>query len=672
MASSSACWGLELGSGSVKAMRLELKDDRVVVSDLIIVPHPKVLSTPGLDRDDAMRVALGTLTAQKDLSGERVAVSVPGEASFARFAKLPPVEPKKIPDIVKFEAQQQIPFPLEEVEWDYQTFQSPGSPDVEVGIFAVTKARLRAQLDLLQDVGISPEVVALNPVAVYNAMAYDLEFTEQTPGTILLDIGTTSSDLIVAEAGRVWVRTFPIGGHHFTEAVAEAFNLSYPKAERLKQEAQQTKHAKHVFQAMRGVFGDLAQEVQRSIGYYQSLHSEANLERLIGLGATFQLPGLRKFLKQQIGLDVYRLERFKRADAGDDVDAERLSSSAGELAVCYGLGLQGIGYETIDANLIPVEIVRASMWRRKTPLFIGAAALALVAGGMMFWRPMQDKSTLDGLTVPREVSEATRALSAARSSAQEAQVLGSAQADMTAANMLELAKSPRVYGQILADIGAMFEDASEKLRQMRFDPSLGPIEPPAFELVKLDLKFVPPGTSISGVLPSQRTIEDDPNEEKQRIAVTLVAKTPHPDPRQFVIETIDKWLKEHAVREGVPYTIVADSRDLLVRIDQSQIVQVQGDSRSGARRSPRGRFDDPMDDPNFDMQAFLDSGGMVTGGGGVPVRGRRDQAGARELDSLAPLEPPEDPRAEQLKEVEVFWYLVLGEPEQDEQQEGDG
>src|SRR5690606_5717452 len=120
------------------------------------------------------------------------------------------------------------------------------------------------------------------------------------------------TDLVVAEAGRVWVRTFPIGGHHFTEALVNAFKLSYPKAEKLKKEAESSKHARHIFQAMRPVFADLAQDVSRSIGYYQSLHREANLTRLIGLGSTFRLPGLRKYLKQQVGMDVYRMEQFKR------------------------------------------------------------------------------------------------------------------------------------------------------------------------------------------------------------------------------------------------------------------------------------------------------------------------------------------------------------------------
>ena len=138
---------------------------------------------------------------------------------------------------MKFEAVQQVPFPLDEVEWDYQTFVSPDSPEVEVGIFAVTKERVKQQLDMLADVGIAPDGLTISPLAVFNALAHDLEFTEKSQGTIILDIGTTATDLIISEAGRVWIRTFPMGGHNFTNQLVESFKLGYPKAEKLKREA---------------------------------------------------------------------------------------------------------------------------------------------------------------------------------------------------------------------------------------------------------------------------------------------------------------------------------------------------------------------------------------------------------------------------------------------------
>lgn len=119
----------------------------------------------------------------------------------------------------------------------------------------------------------------------------------------------------------MWIRTFPMGGHNFTNQLVESFKLGYPKAEKLKREADQSQHARHILQAMRPVFTDLAQDVQRSIGYYQSLHKDANLTRLIGLGATFHLPGLPQYLKQQLGMEVYRLEEWKRpvlTDLGEE------------------------------------------------------------------------------------------------------------------------------------------------------------------------------------------------------------------------------------------------------------------------------------------------------------------------------------------------------------------
>jgi len=290
MASESMCWGVELGASAIKALKLGVSSDgSVEVIDFAIIPHKKVLSTPGLDVDDAMRVAVGQLASQYDLENTPIAISIPGHQAFARFAKLPPVDPKGVPNLVKFEAVQQIPFDLSEVEWDYQTFMSPDSPDIEVGIFAITKQRIERELMLLRDVGLSPDAVNVAPVSAYNAMAYDLQFTEKTPGTVIMDVGTTSTDLIIADAGRVWMRTFPIGGHHFTEALVDKFKLSYAKAERLKREAERSKHSRHVFQAMRGVFADLAQETQRSLGYHSSLHPDADLKRIIGVGATFRM-----------------------------------------------------------------------------------------------------------------------------------------------------------------------------------------------------------------------------------------------------------------------------------------------------------------------------------------------------------------------------------------------
>lgn len=689
MASSNTCWGIELGAGAVKALRLELDDDQLKVTDFVVVPHASVLSTPGIDTDDAMRIALGQLVSQRDFSGARVAVGVPGHASFARFAKLPPVEPKRVPDIVKFEAVQQIPFPLEEVEWDYQTFQSPESPDVEVGIFAIMKERLKHQLDLLADVGIEPDVVVPNPVADYNALAYDLEFTEKTPGTVILDVGTTSTDLIIAEAGRVWIRTFPLGGHSFTQALAEAFNLPYPKAERLKRDAQQTKHAKQVFQAMRPVFTDLVQKVQESIGYYQSLHRDAKLVRLVGLGSTFNIPGLRKYLKQQLGLDVYRLEQLKRVQADED-RKDDLFENAGAMTTALGLAIQGVGYETIDANLIPVEHVREAMWRRKTPWFAAAAVLALLAGGLMFLGWFMSENAARGVRPPGVIQEAASRAQTLSTRAREAGVIGGGTQNYTAPNMIALLEQPAFHAHIVRDVGELFQSAGGQIG----DQQAGGGDR-AFELIELETRYFPPDRPLrSMAAPSQQVrsrrgaaqaeppAEREAGIDKPRIGIRVRARTPHPDAREFVLGAVQQWLNENARRDGVPYEIVSDPQTLLPWIREAQ--ELAAADAPGAADQPAARErprSDPRVQPAIDPHGHgggedefglrdLPPGVTITGGGEQgPTGSGRLREGSQELNRLAPLEAPADERDRRLSEVEMFWYIVLGDA--GEQTEGD-
>ncbi|MEX0652735.1 MAG: hypothetical protein WD151_01285, partial [Phycisphaeraceae bacterium] len=108
-------WGIEVGANAIKAVRLSRFGSEVVLKDFEILPFKQILTTPDLNVDELIQVGLDTLLSKHDLGHANVVVSVPGHMGFARFAKLPPVEPKKIPDIVRFEAVQQIPFPIEQV-----------------------------------------------------------------------------------------------------------------------------------------------------------------------------------------------------------------------------------------------------------------------------------------------------------------------------------------------------------------------------------------------------------------------------------------------------------------------------------------------------------------------------------------------------------------------------
>ncbi len=657
MASSNASWGIEIGSNAIKALKLELDGDKTTVADVAVIPHKVVLSTPEINQDDAVRLALGTLMSQYDLSGASVCMSVPGHTAFARFAKLPPVEPKKVGEIVKYEAVQQIPFPIEEVEWDYQTFVSPDSPDVEVGIFAMTKEKVRERLEMYADVHLTPDVLTLSPVAVYNAVAYDLQFDETTPGTILLDIGTTSSDLIIAEAGRVWIRTFPIGGHHFTEALVEAFQASYAKAEKLKKEAENPKHSRQLLQAMRPVFQDLAQDVQRSIGYYESLHKDADLKRLIGMGSTFRLPGLRKFLKQQLQMDVYRLEQFKQLSL-EGPQAGEFQAATLNLVTAYGLALQGLSQEgrslsSLEANLMPKTVLRTAMWHKKTKWFGMAAAVAIAAGGSLFLRPFLDGQAIAGAPEPAIIQTVIADGNRLKSAANEAGVTATSTPDYTAANMIALMESRGVYQHLVRDLGQMF--ASAQARAGNWAEQQGQADQAdsqGFRLRAYATDYMPPPSANTGRGGrSGRGGQDagaSAGTAQPRLQISLTATTNQPEPQKFMLETLDAWLRANRERPDVPYRIILGPGGVDWNIN---LTTIQGDGREAAP----GRVDPGRQiaiDPRRQEQ---NRGGHGEGGHGIvgeferpsafvgaseSARLQRGQPGNSSLDQLAPLGPP--------------------------------
>jgi type IV pilus assembly protein PilM len=290
------------------------------------------------------------------------AVGVSGQASFARFIKLPPVEEKKIPEIVRFEAIQQIPFPLDEVEWSYQLFRDEASPDVEVGIFAMRKELVNQHLAYFTQSGVNVQVVQMNPLAVYNALAYD----QRVKGaTMIIDLGAENADLIIAEGEGVWMRSIPIGGNHFTEALTRDFKLRFERAEELKRTTATSPHGRRILQAMRPVFADLVSELQRSIGFYSSTHRDSRITRVIALGGTFKLPGLQKYLQQNLGLEVVKLDGLGTTPPADAKVAAALSENLLSSASAYGLALQALGEAKIGSSLLPAVIRKERMWRRR-------------------------------------------------------------------------------------------------------------------------------------------------------------------------------------------------------------------------------------------------------------------------------------------------------------------
>ncbi len=395
MARSDAVWGIDIGQCALKALRCRASDDdgKLLADAFDYIEYPKILSQAGAEPAELIAEALKQFLSRNDLRGDRVAISVSGQSGLARFIKLPPVEAKKIPDIVRYEARQQIPFDLNDVIWDYQRMGGGSEEEgfaleTEVGLFAMKRDAVFRALEPFQEAGIEVDFVQLTPLALYNFALFDQlgelapadEYDPEDPpeSLVILSLGTDATDLVVTNGYRVWQRSIPLGGNHFTRALTTELKLTFAKAEHLKRNATAAEDPKAVFQAMRPVFSDLLTELQRSIGYFTSVDRAAKIGRVVALGNAMKLPGLRKYLSQSLGYQVERLDSFERLVGPEVLAAPAFKENSLSFGVCYGLALQALGKGGLRTNLVPGEILKDRLIRRKKPWAVAATAVLML------------------------------------------------------------------------------------------------------------------------------------------------------------------------------------------------------------------------------------------------------------------------------------------------------
>ncbi len=393
MAKIQAVWAIDIGQAALKAIKLIPGEtpEQVTAEAFDFIEYPKILSQPDADPDELVREALATFTDRNETKGCKIAIAVPGQSGLVKFIKLPPVEKKRIPDIVKFEAKQQIPFALDEVVWAYQQIGDDDEVNeeeftmAEVGLFAMKRDQINRAILPFAVAGVEVDVVQMSPIALYNFIAFDqLKGGGSKDSVVLLDIGADNTDLIITDGTRIWQRNVPLGGNHFTRALTKELKLTFAKAEHLKRNATKAADPRSIFTAMRGVFNDFASEINRSIGFYSSINRTAKIRKVIGMGNGFKLPGLQKFLQQNLTHEVSRLEGFDKM-AGDEVkSAPQFQDNLASFAVAYGLGVQGLSRGALSTNLLPPEIERVRLVRAKKPWALAASALILLALTFLF------------------------------------------------------------------------------------------------------------------------------------------------------------------------------------------------------------------------------------------------------------------------------------------------
>lgn len=386
---SGSVWGIDIGKSSLKAVRMRRGKEELEIQALAY--HEYAPSEDGTIPPSESTRALEELVAQHpSVRKEPVLVSLPGHASFSRFIKLPAFDPKKLHEMVRFEAQQQIPFPINEVNWDFSVVERDYAPDDdrEIGLFAIKKDLVYGFIGDLALCGIEPDVITIAPLAIYNFVRWDSELPEKA--TVVLDIGWDHTDLVIIDGERYWVRNLALNGYDLTKAIATRLKVSFEEAEKLKREAAQAKEAKKLYQATELVLKDFVAEIHRSIGFYKAQNKDrtVHIGQILLLGSGSKLPNIRPFFQKELGYPVETVKRLSRLTLDVDVnvdEVELLKEHLPTFAVAFGLGIQGCDEGISQINLLPEEIQQQKALAKKKPLVAIAVAILFVTVILAWW-----------------------------------------------------------------------------------------------------------------------------------------------------------------------------------------------------------------------------------------------------------------------------------------------
>ncbi len=377
-------------------------------SDLL--PDPSADAT----RLDQCQAAIGALAKSMKVKGP-AHYAVTSQSVFTRFVKLPPLDVEQLDQIVGFEAQQQVPFPLTEAVWDYQTLGNEGDIEIEVMLVAIKAEELESVNQVVRSNGFETGKVDLAPLAVYNAFRYNYPDVDQP--VLLIDMGARSTNLIYAEGTKFFVRSINTGSRDITQAISKEFGISFLEAETRKQQdgfvALGGGYADHedpeiaaMSKVIRNALTRLHAEVIRTNNFYRSNQggSAPTVAFLCGIGAS--LPYLNEFFQEKLKVPVEYFNALRNVEIGRKVDQAAVMGQAHALGELVGLGLRGAGAAPVEIDLVPRVVARERIVAKRAPLFwMAGVSFAMMLGTSGFYyQQAADYVSARRTSLEREVS----------------------------------------------------------------------------------------------------------------------------------------------------------------------------------------------------------------------------------------------------------------------------
>lgn len=219
---------LDIGNRYIKLVELKRQGSSIILDRFGIKEIPQ---DANLDRAKVTAQLVSQLLSENNIKERSINISVSGQSVFVRFIKLLQVKEDRLKQTMKFEAQNQIPFALNEVMWDWSLLNMDSKASKKAVIVAIKKNLVEDVISRLNAIKLSTELIDVAPISVYNCLVFNEEYDDQKLGAIL-DIGAKSTNFIIFNKGNIWIRSFPIAGERIEEAKGQGIEELLTEIER--------------------------------------------------------------------------------------------------------------------------------------------------------------------------------------------------------------------------------------------------------------------------------------------------------------------------------------------------------------------------------------------------------------------------------------------------------
>ncbi len=339
--------GLDLGSSYIKTVKLKESKGSYELELFDLYPLPPELIVDGSIIDSIRLVdAIKDMVRKAGVKTKDAVISISGHSSvIIKRISLPEMSEEDLSESIKFEAEQYVPFDIEDVNLDFQIIgpkEEPGQMDVI--LVAVKKDIINEYISVIKEAGLNPIIVDIDAFALENMYGVNYEI-EPGKNVALLNIGASTINMSILKGGiSVFTRDSSMGSNLHTEALQREYNISYENAEKLKRgELVENVSSEDAATVIESASEEILSEIVRSFEYYRSTTMHEDISEVIFSGGCALLSNMPSMITEKTGIETRVAEPFRNIRIPKKFEGTNILEIAPVMAIAVGLALRRLG-----------------------------------------------------------------------------------------------------------------------------------------------------------------------------------------------------------------------------------------------------------------------------------------------------------------------------------------